>query len=90
MVVEKTPSCELRGVPRACATLARSAFTLVFTPPHDKLHVDAERIAGSDKQPLVPPVADILPDLQARLGKSGSVEAGTLNLALIINYCSSR
>ena len=77
MTAEKIVSGERRDFRHACAGLARSAFTLMRTPPHDKLHVDAETVAGDEKQPLVTPIADISPRLQVLVG-GGRISRGWL------------
>lgn len=88
MTAEKIVSGERRDFRHACAGLARSAFTLMRTPPHDKLHVDAEKVAGDEKQPLVTPIADILSRLQVLVERREYREAGSLGLASL-TYLSS-
>lgn len=59
--------CEWRTAVSAVNGLARSVLTLVITPPHEKLHVEAELAAEATEQPLMPAVEGTLPNVRERL-----------------------
>ena len=59
--------CEWRTAVSAVNGLARSVLTLVITPPHEKLHVEAELAAEATVQPLMPAVEGTLPNVRERL-----------------------
>lgn len=64
---EKKRQSERHAAIRAGDKLARSVITLLITPLHEKLHVEAELAAEATEQPLMPAVEEALPNVRERL-----------------------
>lgn len=67
MVEEKMRQGEWHTAIRAGDKLARSVLTLLITPPHEKLHVEAELAAETTEQPQMPAIEEALPNVRERL-----------------------
>lgn len=80
--------CEWRTAARAGNGLARSVLTLVITPPHEKLHVEAELAAGATEQPLMPATDDALLGVYEKLTDHRDTPRA-LGLVAIVNLSAA-
>ncbi|WIO46184.1 hypothetical protein SEML1_0565 [Candidatus Southlakia epibionticum] len=51
----------------SCVVLEKSAFTLFYTPSHETLHVDSERLSCGNYQPMMPSIQEMTEELHALL-----------------------